>query len=313
MKYTFQHFLDISTSASSLNILSVKAGGQYVLNRCKHLFATYKYFKLGRISVKLLPASTLPVDPLMLSQDPDDPLTVSPEDQMNPGLVRITNGENLFTDLTGVSTDAQDQMYINTMLDPRWSKFMLQAGFQRSAIPLFWDIGMTGQDQFPTAHREVPEFSESAISGELCQLACRKSGEAVRSVHALKCPSMIQLGHRMKMGWLPTDGFQDTAVPNPEGSSATERGVPVTSRIPSVDAITIVLPRARKTIYYYRLFITETVYFSGIKNVGVDVNIGDYANEYRAIDNFNHIMAPTPVTPSTGCTELLKYPYEKRS
>ena len=45
----------------------------------------------------MVPASTLPVDPQGLSYDVDDPQTViPPRDQMNPGLVRITNGEDLY-------------------------------------------------------------------------------------------------------------------------------------------------------------------------------------------------------------------------
>lgn len=52
MKYTFQHFVDIATSADSMQVIQFNAGGKYMLQRCKHLLGAFKYMKMGRISVK---------------------------------------------------------------------------------------------------------------------------------------------------------------------------------------------------------------------------------------------------------------------
>lgn len=306
MKYTFQHFVDISSSASSMNIITVKAGGKYVFERCKHLFGAYKYFKLGRVNIKLLPAATLPVDPLMMGYGTDEvPVQVDPRDQMNPGLVRITNGENILTDLTGVSSDVQHVMYTNTMLDPRWSKFMLQRGFSRSAVPLFWDVGMPNQSQFPNSHISIPEITvgddttRPNVTGEVRCDATATGSHSIGANASYKVPSeftqdyLLQLGHKVKMGWLPTDAYEKFYCKI--GDSYTEKQIPMNARIPSVDLINIVLPKAFKTIYHYRLFITETVYFSGIKNVGIFAN--GVGGECAAIDNFNRVTYPTPEIP----------------
>ena len=63
MKFRFQSFVDVSTSATSMQVIQWSVGGADVINRCRHLFGAYKYFKLGKISVKMVPASTLPVVP----------------------------------------------------------------------------------------------------------------------------------------------------------------------------------------------------------------------------------------------------------
>lgn len=303
MRYTFQKFLDIKTSATSLNIIKIAAGGEEVRQRCKHLFSTYKYFKLGKISVKLLPASTLPVDPRGLSMDDSDPYTVDPRDQMNPGLVRITNGEDLADELEGVSSEAQECMYRNTMLDPRWSKFMLQSGFKRSAYPLYWQVGQLHQDVYPGMAMNRPVMS---ASGDLVNTIVQKNyvEEGLGQVSVIGSQGksdprgFFQVGHRGKLGWMPTDAFEQFSYKDKDNANQVIKD-PLLEPIPEIDCITIVLPKANKTLYYYRLFITETVYFNGIKNVGITTEDG-YNAEYRAIDNFIYTNYPEPKKPSLG-------------
>ena len=67
----------------------------------------------------------------------------------------------------------------------------------------------------------------------------------------------------------------------------------------------MLLPKAYKTRYYYRMFITETVYFSGLKNTGIGIIAGGLS-EYRAIDNFVHVPVPTPAMPQTQ--KSISYP-----
>lgn len=299
MRYKFQHFLDISTSASSMQLIKIKAGGEYVRQRCKHLFNTYKYFKLGRISVKLVPASTLPVDPLGLSLNASDPQTVDPRDQLNPGLVRITNGEDLLEDFTGASAVQQESMYQATMLDPRWSKFMLQSGFRRSAYPLYWSVGNLHQSAYPDAIVNLPNTHKSgnyaALQGTYFDQHFQQDGidnPMHVSASGSKPQGLFQVGHKNRIGWLPTDAFEKFFARDKDGDLSSDN-LPFNNPIPSIDCITVVLPKAYKTLFYYRLFITEEVFFSGIKNVGLD----GLLNEYRAIDNFTHVPWPIAKPP----------------
>lgn len=305
MKYTFQHFIDIQTSASSMTLFQVQAGGEYAMSRIKHLVGAFKYVKLGRVSVKFLPASTLPVDPLGLSYDDDDPQTVDPRDQMNPGLVRITNGEDIFTDFAGLSAEAQEQMYINTMLDSRWSKFMLQSGFKRSAVPLYYTVGQLAQDPYPGAVQNIPGVNSSGVVSTTTRYMYDRTPTASDTVGGADLMywdkqnsdprGLFQTGHRGRMGWMPTDAFYHTMAG--DGTTVWDNDVPMYQPLPEVNVITCLLPKAHKTSYYYRCFITETIYLSGLKNTGINT---DANREYRAIDNFIAVDLPVPKSPATG-------------
>lgn len=264
MKFRFQSFFDVSTSASSMQVIQWSVGGQEVLERCRHLFGAYKYFKLGKISVKFVPASTLPVDPQGLSYDADDPQTVDPRDQMNPGLVRITNGEDIFTNVSALGDGQQEAVYNAMMLDPRWSKFMLQSGFRRSAYPLYWQIGQLSQDYWPGATTNLPVVGSGQatatqpvyerIVNNTRNFALGISGDS-------SARGFFQTGHRGKLGFLPTDYYQTTV--NSGGTASANYGL---NAVPSVSVITCVLPKAYKTIYYYRVFVTEEVIFAGLRS-----------------------------------------------
>lgn len=326
MKYTFQHFMDVATSSTSMQILTVRAGGQYVLDRCKHLFNTYKYFKLGGIKIRLVPASTLPVDPAGLSLSSSDPYIVNPIDQMNPGLVRITNGENVFKDLASLNDNQVKGMYTATMLDPRWSKFQLQSGFSRYAVPLFWDIGMNGQSNWPQSVARVPTTEAIDTEGQTGRVTGEIQTELFNTaaLEAALHPEVsindeaytIQLGHRKRMGWLPTDSYSHYAYFGQEGEQTVVKDMiaPLLSRIPTTDVVSIVLPKAEKTIFFYRLFITESVFFKGIKNVGLNIlEKDDVQMEYRSLDNFTFTAPPIPIDPSQPVLNQIDYPYKDRS
>lgn len=264
MRFKFQTFFDIQTSAESMQIIQWSVGGSDVLDRCRHLFGAYKYFKLGKISVKMVPASTLPVDPLGLSYGDTDPQTVDPRDQMNPGLVRITNGEDIPTSVSEIDPNYEMDVYNAMMLDPRWSKFMLQSGFRRSAYPLYWQVGQLSQDKYPGSIVNVPSDSNKvARVSEFVNSSAQ--AQFIRDQGVSSARGLFQVGHRGKLGYLPTDFYQYVQV---DGSS---RFIPRygANNIPEVKVITCVLPKAYKTIYYYRVFVTEEVYFTGLRSAPI--------------------------------------------
>lgn len=312
MKYRFQHFIDISTSASSMQSITFSVGGNDVIKRCAHLFNAYKYFKLGKITVKFVPASTLPVDPLGMSYADTDPQTVDPRDQLNPGLVRIVNGEDVFTDVSGIGTDAQMAMYESMLLDPRWYKFNLQSGFKRSAYPLFWEIGQLHQDQWPGSSINVPgsqlNSAGTGISGRLTtnnyqmnSVYDGSDGEGTTTDPNFYYQNnfsdekgLFQIGHRGRIGWLPTDAFQKVYNGTASGTLAAVHAVP------QVKVIQCFLPKAYKTLYYYRVYITEEVSFSGLKSIAPDSEITGTSLNYRPADIFISPPSVNVAPPFTG-------------
>ena len=94
MMQKFRWFVDLCTTPEQVTVLKITCGGTRCLRRLLPFFGAYKQFKLGKTTVKFVPSSTLPVDPTGLSYEAGEN-TVDPRDMFNPGLVRITNGEDL--------------------------------------------------------------------------------------------------------------------------------------------------------------------------------------------------------------------------
>ena len=295
MKFRFQSFVDISTSATSMQVIQWSVGGKEVYERCRHLFGAYKYFKLGKISVKMVPASTLPVDPQGLSYANDDPQTVDPRDQMTPGLVRITNGEDIFTKISLLSADQQVKVFNTMMLDPRWSKFMLQSGFRRSAVPLYWQVGQLSQDKYPGSTENVPYLINDGTAlqqnGTVAVRDVYQNGVKQSTEVGSSSRGLFQTGHKGRLGFLPTDFYQEYAR-----ADGTKYQIYGANNIPEVSVITCVLPKAYKTIYYYRVFITEEVIFSGLRATPM---YDGTSPMYMGLDNFM-LGNPAAAIPTTN-------------
>lgn len=300
----FQSFMDISTNDTSMQIITVSAGGVEVLKRLAPQFGAYKYYKLGNIAVKLVPASTLPVDPSGLSYEAGEN-QVDPRDQLTPGMMRITNGEDIFEDISGLSDDAQHGIYNNMLLDPRWFKWMLQSGVKRHATPRYWQIGQLHQDKWPGAEMNYPLIN---ADGDILGTAHHESyftgtgSDNITGLGAGNRPGSVpygffQTGHTGRLGWMPTDGLVNFPI---AGGNEVKR--PLLASPPEVEVMKIILPKAYATRYYYRMFITETVYFKEpIVNFGVTsgtLSDGVPAT-YRPLDVFHYRTSITPALPST--------------
>lgn len=295
IRMKFQSFMDINTSSSSMQIITISAGGKEILRRLAPQFGAYKYYKIGKISVKLVPASTLPVDPTGLSYDAGAN-TVDPRDQLTPGLMRITNGEDIFENLTGLTDDQMYGIYNNMLLDPRWFKWMLQSGVKRHAYPRYWQVGQLHQDKWPGATMNIPNYTSSdhtdiegttlfQFHGHGGSSAGHSNTPAFSYANGFSAPEgFFQTGHRGVLGWLPTDGY--------------EYGKAFLASPPEIECMKIILPKARKTSYYYRAFITEEILFKEpIVNFGITA-LDDM--DYRPLDVFHEPGLPSPLTPDYG-------------
>lgn len=291
IKMRFQSFVDLSTEADNMKIISVNAGGRDVYNRLAPFFSAYKYYKLGSVSIKLIPASTLPVDPTGLSYAEGEQ-TVDPRDQLTPGMCRITNGEDILEDLTGLSGDEQRSLYNNMLLDPRWYKWMLQTGVKRFAKPKYWQIGQLHQDKWPGAFLNVPEVASASdqVMGTATINCAVKNGTGMWEIPQDSHSSpygLFQTGNRGYLSWLPTDGLQHYL------KSTTGFGdQPFLASIPEIELFKILMPPVHKTNYFYRMFITETVYFKDPMVMNV--------NGYRPIDVFHYSPGGAPLVPTAS-------------
>lgn len=314
VKQTFQWFFDFSTVPDTMQILTVKAGGKRVIQRLSPFFSAYKYFKLGKVSLKAVPASTLPVDPTGLSYEAGE-TTVDPRDQLSPGLMRITNGEFIQKDLTHVSPEVQRLVYANMLLDRRWFKWSLQSGFKKSAIPLAWQVAQLHEDLYPGMNRNM--LVMDTVEGD--ETAPKRFGtraEGVNAVHTTDSSTtfketnysgstpygLFQVGKNVRMGWLPTDAYQpavDTVKVKDEGEWDREVEVPLIHPVPEIELFNIITPPAYKTKYYYRVYVTETVYFSEPVTNGISAFITEgELGTVAALDRFIRPKLPTTEKPT---------------
>ena len=266
VKQTFTWFVDMGTDPTNMQIIRVTAGGNMVRQRLLPFFTAFKYYKLGAVRLRFVPAATLPVDPTGLSYEAGEN-TVDPRDQFNPGLVRITNGEDWFADSVDTTGVVAEQMYYNMMLDNRWFKFQLQSGMRRTAFPLFWSVGQLHQDKFPGATRNIPVYTDNGqiAMASVSESAIRANADSpfepdLRYNLDDSSPyGLFQTGAKERMGWMPTDYMQ--TVPMDPGSLVLWSNKVGIIDVPEVELMRIVLPKAYKTKYYYRVYIEEEVMF----------------------------------------------------
>lgn len=303
---TYSYFLDLQTRSDRVSVVKVAAGGREAMRRLLPFFGAYKYYKLGRVKLKFVPASTLPVDPTGLSLEAGEQ-TVDPRDQFNPGLVRITNGEYWGNPQDDSQVTNMDRYY-QLMLDNRWYKFNLQSGFERHATPLYWGIGQIRQDIFPGMAQNYP--GRQAIGeSEVPQVISSKTFISKDVRGSVKTNliwnsdssgwGIFQVGERKELGWLPTDYTLNEELGNFPGDTGVN--VP-----PEIELLTIILPKAYKTIYYYRVYVTETVHFKdpvAMNTVPMSDSTQLFNVGINGYDRFWNVLAPgqasydvTPIT-----------------
>lgn len=364
-KQSFQWFMDLQTSTTEMQIIQFSAGGEHVRKRLAPMFSHFRRFKLGAIHVKFVPSATLPVDPTGLSYEAGENL-VDPIDMFNPGLLRHTNGEDVFIpDESVLKSEYADKLYYSTMLDRRWHKFHLQKGFLTKAFPKWYGVATTSQQVYPGMHLNVPgrtTVGGDKLDGKTLDLEIMKSSGTnfMASIHDGSSDlGLFQTGQKIPMGWMPTgaslkdeygllNGLSGTLVidtkyavydtqeekdvltfdtreqantavdvlnkevgsttryelqlrPTTANASGTDAGA-MFAPIPEVPGLlTLCLPKARKTQFYYRVYVTEDVYFSDPVTTFNAIPTAEGVESYfQPIDVFTRaqISPNSPMTPS---------------
>nr|QJI53636.1 MAG: capsid protein [Smacoviridae sp.] len=165
---------DLSTSVGQGTVLKVHTPtGNNVKRHLLGFFLQYKKFKYLGADVTLVPASTLPADPLQLGYEEGEP-TIDPRDMVNPILYKWYHGEAMLTDSLqrelpepygseitpvggvaggnpGTSVDKQsywngtydsqsDNVYPMCLMDPSFKKAGVQSGFRTSVKPFVYNL-----------------------------------------------------------------------------------------------------------------------------------------------------------------------------
>lgn len=174
---------DLSTAVGKGTVLKIHTPtGNNVKRHLLGMFLQHKKFKYLGADVTLVPASTLPADPLQLGYEEGEP-TIDPRDMVNPILYKWYHGEAMLTDSlprtfgvpygsehdvsvsgtptvdtdeTGTSLDIQnylngtgdseyDAVYPQCLMDPSFKKAGVQAGFRVRCRPYVYNLATNEQ------------------------------------------------------------------------------------------------------------------------------------------------------------------------
>lgn len=152
IKARYNEIYDLSTQSGDATVLKFHAP-QSILPQLylRGYFIQFKKYKYVGTKITLVPAATLPADPLQVSYEAGEP-TIDPRDMVNPILHKSYHGEALAddtnydgvtqygsfkktTDNSAVST-LYESKYYATLQDPSWQKSHIQRGFRAWGQPL---------------------------------------------------------------------------------------------------------------------------------------------------------------------------------
>lgn len=174
IKSSISEIYDLSTSVGQGTVLKVHTPtGMNVKRHLAGLFLQYKKFRYVGAKVTLVPASTLPADPLQLGYEEGEP-TIDPRDMVNPILWRFYHGEAMLTDSiprdfpvpygsintpgrdyigtsldeqhydnevdSGTGRDNADLIYPMCLMDPSFKKAGVQSGFSTFVKPYVYNL-----------------------------------------------------------------------------------------------------------------------------------------------------------------------------
>nr|QBP37094.1 capsid protein [Porcine associated porprismacovirus] len=170
VKASVMEIYDLQTSVGKGTVLKVHTPtGNNIKRHLLGHFLQYKKFKYLGAKVTLVPASTLPADPLQLSYDAGE-ANIDPRDMVNPILWKHYHGETMLTDvlpsdelkdynqktnldtagtngsaleqaLYGYRSSSQlDSVYPRTLMDTSFRKAGIQTGFTTFCRPFVYNV-----------------------------------------------------------------------------------------------------------------------------------------------------------------------------
>lgn len=296
---------DLSTKIGKMGLVGIHTPtGDLISRMWPGLILQHKKFRFVSCDVAMACASMLPVDPLQVGVEAG---SIAPQDMFNPILYKAVSNESMnqfqawlnivhqTTGLTGAfnqgsvvdvndptfvgptGTPEYDQfsMYYALLADSDgWRKAMPQAGLEmRRLYPLVFQVvsqfGSGPQNSASEADANISVPGLSAPTGE-DKSPTSKFG-TVSSIH-----NRTMRGPSMRMPAIDTTFFVTNTSTDPNLAPVNGMNVdPTLDKVPPAYVGMIVLPPARQNQLYYRLKVTWTIEFTGLRSA---VDISNWAN-----------------------------------
>ena len=309
---------DLSTKVGRMGFVGIHTPTGGLIDKLwSGLVLQYKKFRFVKCDVAMACASMLPADPLQIGVEAG---AIAPQDMFNPILYRAVSNDTMNSFLSflqncaetsgviptvnkGSVIDVNDadfkladdtmadqfQMYYGLLSSDGWRKAMPQSGLTMGGLyPLVFQVvnqyGLNGP--MGNAVTQIPALPVDATSG----VPVSEDGATVQNIGTanLRGPSM-------RMPAIDTMYFEDTdisqdVVPNKRAFVHSNTG-----EVPPAYVGLIVLPPAKLNQLYYRLKVTWTIEFTGLRPfteigswtttyfIGGDAYGTDYAAQSKAM------------------------------
>lgn len=291
---------DLSTKVGKMGFVGIHTPTGGLIDKLwSGLVLQCKKFRFVKCDVAMACASMLPADPLQIGVEAG---AIAPQDMFNPILYRAVSNDSMNTflsflqncaDTSGVissvnkgsvidvndadfkfadNTSAdQFQMYYGLLASDGWRKAMPQAGLTMNGLyPLVYQVlnqyGLNGP--FRNQVTQIPAIPMDATSGKPFSV----DGATIQNISTanLRGPA-IRMPSINTMYFEETDTSTDV-VPNKRAYVHSNTG-----EVPPAYVGLIVLPPAKLNQLYYRLKVTWTVEFTGLRPL---TEIGSWATTY---------------------------------
>ena len=268
---------DLSTKVGKMGLVAIHTPtGDLIRRLWGGLVENHKYFKFTSCDVAMACASMLPADPLQIGNEAG---SIAPQDMFNPILYKAVSNDAMsnlemfmqagqptgvsalekgsikdYNDVDFKGSDdvslSQFDMYYSLLANPDgWRKAMPQAGLEMTGLyPIVFQM-ISNYGLFNPTQSNGPVYrapgAKDGAQGEVMEVNTMMRGPAMR-MPAL--PTTIYIAG-------DTNPFMDGAVIQDDN----------TGTVPPCYVAAIVLPPAKLNQLYYRLKVTWTIEFSGIR------------------------------------------------
>ncbi|AHF54686.1 capsid protein [Turkey associated porprismacovirus 1] len=325
---------DLSTKIGKMGLVGIHTPtGDLISRMWPGLILQHEKFRFVKCDVAMACASMLPADPLQIGVEAG---AIAPQDMFNPILYKAVSNESMnqfqawlnivnqtagltgafnqgsvvdvndpnFVGANGTHEYDQFSMYYALLADSDgWRKSMPQAGLEmRGLYPLvFQVVSQFGSGPENSAGDADSNISVPGLSGEAADASPTSRFGTVSSIQ-----NRTMRGPSMRMPAIDTTFFVNSTSTD---SALLPGGINVDTsldKVPPAYVGLIILPPARLNQLYYRLKVTWTIEFTGLRSA-VDIsnwfnlqNIGQlaYGSDYES--QSAKMSAKTGMVDTTG-------------
>jgi len=327
--FSYEEVIDLHTEADTVSVIGIHTPtGDTARKLCPGFFQQFKKYKYLGCSVALVPAATLPADPLSVSYEAGEP-TIDPRDMLNPIMFHGCHGNDIgnilnrlyssgladSSDLTQIlhsdSTDFMsmyngmddgtpvlqilESLYYRALTDKTWKKANIQRGFRKSGLrpriySLATNMQLMGQTSLGT--QRAPGVIEGTVD------LTDPFNPNMDLEDPVVNPVRYFTPRTVPLGWLDTrqvvpyvaEGTVEDVTFDELNNTITDlvKGKTVWNELPLIYMGIILMPPAYKTEQYFRMVINHHFAFAGFRGISMSNDMIEMPPNY---EDWNEVIS----------------------